>query len=112
VRLPSEVMRPPSNVTRGDVTWNKRSTRPEKCRPRHLLDAPTRRVTAFLLSLNIAASSGRPVFLASFFSGAGLAGSAAKPSLATLMLWIAVVVGWSWLTTTSLRVRSSGSTVA
>jgi len=47
------------------------------------------------------------VFLMAFFVGARLAGSVATHSLATLMLWVDVLVGWLWLTTTSMRLRSA-----
>jgi hypothetical membrane protein len=44
-------------------------------------------------------------FLASFVGGAALAGAPATHALATLLLWVAVVLGWGWLTATSLRLR-------
>ena len=43
------------------------------------------------------------VFLATFVSGAMLAGAPATHSLATLLLWIGVLLGWCWLTATSIR---------
>ena len=48
------------------------------------------------------------VFLVTFVSGAGVAGAPTMHSVATLLLWIAVLVGWIWLTATSIRLYGAG----
>ena len=45
------------------------------------------------------------VFLVAFLAGVVLAGAAATHGLATLMLWISVLLGWCWLTSTSARLQ-------
>jgi hypothetical protein len=46
-------------------------------------------------------------FLVTFVSGAMLAGAVGTHSLATLLLWIGVLIAWCWLTTTSLRLLAT-----
>ena len=45
------------------------------------------------------------IFLATFVSGIIFSGSTASHALATLMLWIGVLLAWCWLATTSFRLR-------
>jgi hypothetical protein len=45
------------------------------------------------------------IFLTTFLAGVVLSGSTTTHGLATLMLWIGVVLGWCWLAVTSGRLR-------
>ena len=51
------------------------------------------------------------IFLATFVSGVVLAGSSASHSLATLMLWIGVLLGWCWLSAISVRLLEPSAAV-